>query len=282
MELELAGNRLKKLEKDKNQASSRSPLLELSSITRYFGGLGAVIDLDMVVYPGEILALIGPNGAGKTTTFNLCTGFLRPSKGRLFFQGQDVTNLKPHVRARMGLVRSFQSNILFMDKTVTENVMLGFHTKYHSGFLQEIIYSRKFRKERDVIENNARKILDIFNLTALKNELAKNLPHGFQRTLGVAVALATEPSLLLLDEPVTGMNDEETATMMRFIRHIRDKGVTILLVEHDMKAVMENCERIVVMDHGIKIAEGSPRVIANNEQVIEAYLGTGGVNARNN
>lgn len=250
-------------------------LLRTEGLTKFLGGVGAVMDFDMVVKRGEILALIGPNGAGKTTLFNLTTGFIPPTRGKVLYKGDDISHLKPHQVAKKGVVRSFQANILFMNKTVRENVLLGFHTKYRKGFLAEIINTKGYRKERTEIEEKADEILDFLNLLGLRDQLAGNLTHGYQRMLGVAAALAPGPDLLLLDEPVTGMNDKETAMMMKLIGEIRDKGVTIVLVEHDMKAVMGNAERIVVMDYGKKIAEGSPSEIANNEKVIEAYLGVG-------
>lgn len=256
-----------------------SPLLQIVDLTKYFGGLAAVNALNFYINKNEILALIGPNGAGKTTVFNLITGFLQPIHGRLLYNGEDVTGLKPHQKVKKGIVRSFQANILFMDKTVRENVLLGFHCQHKTGYLTEMLNLKRFIKECEELEEKANQLLSFMHLYDLRDQQAKNLTHGYQRMLGMSVALAANPMLLLLDEPVSGMNAEETALIMGLIKKVKNDGVTILLVEHDMKAVMENCERIVVMDHGSKIAEGSPSEIIKNDKVIEAYLGTGGVDA---
>jgi len=247
------------------------PLLQLSGVTKRFGGLTAVSDLNMDLNEGEIRALIGPNGAGKTTTFNLISGVYPVTSGKIFYQGKDITKLKPHQIAKMGLVRTFQLTVLYMDFTVLRSVMVARHL--HSGLnTGKQLLGIRGRQETEN-KKKSLEIIEFLGLGDLKYELAWNLPHGHQRALGIALALATEPKLLMLDEPVTGMTPVETEHMMGLIRKVRDSGVTILLVEHDMKAVMGLSDYITVMDFGEKIAEGTPAEIAHNEMVIEAYLG---------
>lgn len=246
-------------------------LLELRGVDKHFGGLAAVSNLDMDVNKGEIRALIGPNGAGKTTVFNVITGFYRATRGTIRYNGEDITHLQPHQIAKRGLVRTFQLTTLFMGFTTLRGVMVARHLYAGGNFAKRFLGSYRSSEKENLAKSL--EIIEFLGLGHLKDELAWNLPHGHQRALGIAMALATEPRLLLLDEPVTGMNPAETRHMMDLIRKVRDRGVTILLVEHDMKAVMGLSDRITVMDFGQKIAEGFPEMIIRNEVVIEAYLG---------
>jgi branched-chain amino acid transport system ATP-binding protein len=250
------------------------PLLEIRGLVKNFGGLTAVDGLDFEVQAGEILGLIGPNGAGKTTVFNLISGFLPPSQGEILFKGEDISGSKPHVIAKKGIVRTFQQTTLFDSKTVLENMLVAFHLASQSGFWAAVLDSSEIRNKEKQIHSKAIEILEFMRLSHLKDEVASSLPHGHQRSLGIAMALAATPELMLLDEPVTGMNPEETEAMMGLIRRVREQGVTILLVEHDMRAVMGLCERITVLNFGQKITEGTPDEIKEDQQVIEAYLGT--------
>lgn len=248
-------------------------VLEIRGLAKNFGGLAAVNDLDLDVQSGEMLGLIGPNGAGKTTVFNLITGFFPPSRGRITFKGEDITGYKPHLIAQKGIVRTFQLTTLFETRTVLENMLIAFHLESRFGFWTAIFNSSATREREEEILGKAMEILDFMRLSHLKDEVASNLPHGHQRSLGIALAMAVSPELMLLDEPVTGMNPDETIAMMDLISKIRERGVTILLVEHDMRAVMGLCERITVLNFGKKIAEGTPDEIRENRDVIEAYLG---------
>lgn len=252
-------------------------LLETKKLTKIFGGLQALKDLDMVLRQGEILGMIGPNGAGKTTFFNLVTGVLRATSGQVFFEKEDFLRLKPHQRVERGVGRTFQGIKLFTFCTVIENVKIGMHSRLKSGLGTTVFRSPAQRREEEETTEKSLEILKFVGLSHLEDELAGNLPYGDQRRLEIARALASEPSILLLDEPAAGMNPHETARLMQLIRRIRDKGVTILLIEHDMKVVMGTCERIIVLDHGVKIAEGTPEEIRKNPRVIEAYLGKGAV-----
>lgn len=249
------------------------PLLELNGVTKHFGGVVAVSDLDLVVERGVILGLIGPNGAGKTTAFNLVSGVLRPTKGCILFDGVDITGWKTHRVAQYGLVRTFQHTLLVPDMTVLENISLGFTMASKAGLLRVLANAPSMRERERSLLIQAREVAEFMGLGAMQDELACNLPHGCQRALGMAMALGTKPRLLLLDEPITGLNAEETLQMMARIRDTRSTGTTILLVEHHMDVVMSMCDRICVLNFGRKIAEGTPKEILEDNAVIDAYLG---------
>ena len=249
-------------------------LLDICNLTKYFGGLVAINDLSMQVNKGEILGLIGPNGAGKSTALNMISGAISPTKGKCIFKEENITGFPTHKISKKGISRVFQGNVLFHNLTVMTNVLIGIHMRNSRGFWSSIIgssYSRNLDRE---MYEKASGILALTGLTSKADELAINLSHGNQRLLCMSVALASDPELLLLDEPVTGMSAEEVSGMLALIKMLKDKrGITCIIVEHNMRAVMSLCDRIVVISYGAKIAEGSPQEIANNSAVIEAYLG---------
>ena len=248
-------------------------LIELSGLRKEFGGLVAVNDIDLSIEPGEIRGLIGPNGSGKTTLLNLVSGFLHPTKGKIMWKGHDIAGLPPHVVAKKGIVRTFQLTELLKEMTALQNVVVGFYLHNKWNPLGELLGTPDAGKNVKALEEKAMGLLEIMGIGHVKDELAGELPHGYQRALGIAIALAAEPELLLLDEPVTGMNPAETKETMDRVRKVRDRGVTIWIVEHDLKAVMGNCEKITAITFGRKIAEGSPQEIRHDKAVIEAYLG---------
>ena len=247
-------------------------LLTVENLEKRFGGLIAVNDISFKVESGEIFTIIGPNGAGKSTLFKLITSFTHPTSGRVIFEGEDITRLPAHVVARKGVVRTFQETTIFKEMTVVENVIVAHHLRSRASSLGIFVNSPKARRDEERFRESANSIIEILGLDAVRNEQARNLPHGYLRELGIAIAMAAEPKALLLDEPFSGMNPEETDRVVDMVRGIRDRGITILLVEHDMRAVMRISDRILVLNFGSMVALGTPPEIQNNESVIEAYL----------
>jgi branched-chain amino acid transport system ATP-binding protein len=251
--------------------SAVSLLLEVKNVSCNFGGLAALSNASFGVSAGEIAGLIGPNGAGKTTMFNVITGVFPPTAGQIVFDGEDITGLKPHEVARKGIIRTFQADILFSELTVLENILIGLHMRSSILNPRRLWFSSSLFPESET--RAAAEILETVGLTEFKDHLAGDLPHGYQRMLGIGVALAAEPRVLLMDEPVTGMNLDEIRMVIELLHELQKRGLTTLLVEHNIKTVMDICRRVVVLNFGKKIAEGSPENIRRNRDVIEAYLG---------
>ncbi|BDD85892.1 ABC transporter ATP-binding protein [Desulfofustis limnaeus] len=251
-------------------------LLEISNLTKTFGGLKAISGVTFSLAQGQIMSIIGPNGAGKTTLFNTLTGIYRPNKGAIVFNGKSLVGRRPDQIAASGIARTFQNIRLFPDMSVVENILVGMHVHFRQNPIQTLLRLPTFMREEAEAERKAVELMHYVGLNGVGNETAKNLPYGMQRRLEIARALAADPKLLLLDEPAAGMNPQESEEITKLFRNIRDqKGITILLIEHDMRVVMKISEHICVMDYGEKIAEGSPAEIRSNTRVIEAYLGRG-------
>lgn len=248
-------------------------VLEVNGVTQQFGGLTALKDIDMSVEQGQIVGVIGPNGAGKTTLFNAVTGIIPPTQGEIFLNGTNVTGWKPYKITKQGFARTFQNIRLFKKMTVLDNVLVGMHTRTEASIFSALFNTRKKRGEEERAIQRALEILDMMHLADMRYELAANLPYGRQRMLEIARALASEPKLLLLDEPAAGMNEQETEELLGIIALLNQMQYSVLLIEHDMKFVMNICQHIYVLNHGRKISEGSPAVIQSDKAVIEAYLG---------
>jgi branched-chain amino acid transport system ATP-binding protein len=253
--------------------SNAIPLLQLSSIGKQFGGLTALSEVSLHIQRGEIYGLIGPNGAGKTTLFNVITGLYQPSAGEFQFDGKNYQACKPHILAQAGIARTFQNIRLFANLTALENVMIGRHLRTQAGVFGALFRNQKNCNEERAISERAHELLRYVGIDKPADTLAKHLPYGEQRRLEIARALATEPLLLALDEPAAGMNATETESLKTLLQNIRDTGITVLLIEHDVKLIMGLCDRVAVLNYGKKIAEDVPEAVRNNAEVIAAYLG---------
>ncbi len=256
-------------------ADTRKPLLEAKGICKYFGGLKAVEEVDMQIMQGEIFGIIGPNGAGKTTFFNVCTGIYPPTKGKIFFEGEDITGISPEKAAQKRIARTFQNLQLFKFMTVLDNVKIGCHIKTSSNLFDAIVHTKKYRRDEEYAIEKSLDILRSIDLYEYRDTMAGNLSYGMQRKVEIARALALDPKILLLDEPAAGMNPPETRSLMEFIKMLNKEGYTITVIEHDMKFVMNSCDRILVLNFGEKIFEGTPDEVKLNKEVQSAYFGRG-------
>jgi len=249
------------------------PLLELRGLTKHFGGLVALYDLHLDVTEGEILGIIGPNGAGKTTVFNLISGVYKPTRGRVVFKGRDITGLRPDKIARRGIVRTFQNIALWQDLTVMDTMRAACHLVSGTDFFGTFLNTPANLRKEKIVDEKALEILRFVGMDHLKDQVAETTSHGYQRLLSIAIGLASKPSLLLLDEPVTALSPERVVAIMNLIRKIREEGTTVVIIEHNMRAIFGVCDRLAVLNYGAKIAEGSPAEIRENKDVIVAYSG---------
>ena len=248
-------------------------MLHAENITQRFGGMTAVDRVSVDLYQGEIVGIIGPNGAGKTTFFNVLTGIYTPTEGKVFLDGDDITGKMPHEIAKLGMTRNFQNIRLFNNMTILENVMAGMYCRKKANLFDSILHTKRHRQEERETEQEALKYIDIVGLSDYRYDMATSLPYGQQRKLEIGRALASDPKVLLLDEPAAGMNDQETIELADFIRNLREIGYNIILIDHDMRLVMNICDRIYVLNYGALIAQGTPDEIKKNPEVIAAYLG---------
>lgn len=249
-------------------------ILEVRNLTKRFAGLVAVDEVSFDMEDGQIIGLIGPNGAGKTTTFSMISGFVRPTFGSIRFLGEEIVGKKADVAAKRGIVATFQKTKIFQKLSIEDAILIGTHVHNRSGFGDCLFHTGRYRREEQKAKDKVYEILNFLGLTEKREELCTNLSYGEQRLLEIAVALAASPRLLLLDEPAAGLNESESVELMKLIKKIREKGITVLIVEHDMKLVMNLCDEAIVLNFGRMLVKGTPKEVTNNPQVIEAYLGT--------